>query len=92
MGHHWAAALSLQDKPFPAVMTNLAGGSRIINPPVVKMWYWRPVEELPVPEEEHHRDEKVGEPLYREHLERRLALEALDAIAGELPARETPLA
>ena len=85
VNHHWADALSLQDKPFPTVTTNLAGGSRVIHPTVVKMWCWVPVEKLPVPEDQWHRDAEVGEPLYREHLAGHLALEALDAVAQTVP-------
>lgn len=87
VGHQWARALSLQDKPWPTGHTNRRGGSRIIAPPVVKMWCWQPVESLPVPKNPDHRDEEVGEPLYREHLAERLALEALDAIAAALQRR-----
>ena len=82
MNHHWADALSLQDKPFPTVTTNIVGSSRVIHPTVAKMWCGRPVEQLPVPAEEWHRDEKLGEPIYREHLAEYLALEALDKIAA----------
>ena len=85
VNHHWAAALSLQDKPFPNVTTNLTSDSHAIHPAVVKMWCWVPVEKLPVPTQARFPDETIGEPLYREHLAERLALEALAAIAAALP-------
>ena len=84
VNHQWASALSLQDKPFPSVKTNVTSGSRIYYPPVVKMWCWVPVESLPVPEESRHLDQDVREPLYRDRLAGHLTLEALDAIAAAL--------
>jgi hypothetical protein len=82
VNHQWANALSLQDKPFPSVKTNLASGSRINYPPVVKMWCWRAVAELP-PEDARHPDPEGAE-LYGDRLAGQLALEALDMIAAAL--------
>lgn len=82
VNHQWAKALSLQDKPFPSVQTNLTSGSRIHYPPVVKMWCWRPVSELPA--EDPRFADPDGEKLYEDRLSEHLALEALDAIAVAL--------
>lgn len=83
VNHQWADALKLQDMPFPTVLTNLAGGSRVIHPPVVKMWCWKPIAQLPPPDPRFPGTDI--EPFYQQHLEGKLALEALDAIVGAMP-------
>jgi hypothetical protein len=82
VNHQWARALSLQDKPFPSVQTNVIGGSRFSHPPVVKMWCWLPLSGLPAEDPEH--PDPKGERLYEDRLAEHLALEALDAIAVAL--------
>lgn len=47
--HQLANALEPRDVPFPQVVTNMPGGSRIISPPIVLDWFWMPVDQLPKP-------------------------------------------
>lgn len=55
--HQWAEALTDRDVPNPAgtLVVRGGGGSRIVGPPTVVEWFWRPFEELPIPPAATHR-------------------------------------
>jgi hypothetical protein len=61
--HQLANALEPRDVPFPSVRTNRRGGSRIIAPPTVLDWFWRPPEQLP-----EGRADEEGEATYSQLL------------------------
>jgi hypothetical protein len=84
--HQWAAALVGRDVPAPRVI--VAGGavrSRVIGPPVVFDWFWKPAAELPLPS--LRRPDRKGRAAYEDLLAGRPASAALSEIESALNAR-----
>jgi len=68
--HQLADALEPRDVPFPAVVTNRPGGSRIVPPAVVLDWFWVPVDQLPVPPPSFMNEGyRKGKQAYKDRLE-----------------------
>jgi hypothetical protein len=82
--HQWADALEARDEPNPVGLVARAGvqGSRIVGPPTVLVWFWKPLNQLPPPD----RPDPKGEAAYRAHLAGEPARHALDHLDGLLPA------
>jgi hypothetical protein len=74
--HQWAEALDPRDVPFPRVAQAVGRGSRIITPPTVLAWFWKPIDRLPPPPKE--RPDKRGQAAYKAHLAGKPARDALD--------------
>jgi hypothetical protein len=70
--HQLAEAIEPRDVPFASVVTNRRGGSRIIAPPTVLAWFWKPPDQLPA-----GRKDRKGEEAYRLHLADKRVEEAL---------------
>jgi hypothetical protein len=46
--HRWAEAIELRhDVPFPTIVTNVQGASRVIAPPLISDWCWRSADDIP---------------------------------------------
>jgi hypothetical protein len=85
--HQWADALEARDVPDPPGMTVRAvgQGSRIVAPPTVVDWFWRPLSQIPAAPAKHA--DPDGEKKYTGHLEGKPARQALAHLDGLLPDR-----
>jgi hypothetical protein len=81
--HQLADALEPRDVPFPQALTNRRGGSRIIAPPTVLKWFWKPLDELPDAPPQH--DDPQGEKAYTPNLQGQPVQHALDHLDSLLP-------
>jgi hypothetical protein len=78
--HQWAEAIEFRhDVPFPTVVTNVQGRSRVVAPPVISDWCWRSADEIPGGRRSG-RDK--GEAEYRSFLAGRQVRTSLDQIAS----------
>ena len=76
--HQWAFALRGRDVPQPIVV-RATGGSRVIGPVVVFDWFWKPLQELPPPDQGQP-DDPLGQTSYERHLAEQPARCALEEI------------
>jgi hypothetical protein len=86
--HQWADALEPRDVPNPSGLVTRGGrGPRIVGPPVVVEWFWKPVVGLGKAPKKH--DDPDGEAAYEKHLAGQPARLALDHLDSLLPPRST---
>jgi hypothetical protein len=51
--HQWADALEARDVPNPAGTLGVRAGSRLVGPPTVLDWFWKPLHQLPAAPPSH---------------------------------------
>jgi hypothetical protein len=83
--HQWADALEARDVPFAPGLVTVAGAGRprIVGPPTVVDWFWRPLSQIPAAPPAHANP--AGEKAYAAHLEGEPARKALAHLDGLLP-------
>lgn len=76
--HQLAEALEPRDVPRAVITTAVRGQSRMVGPPTVLDWFWKPVDQLPEPEERFKdKGYDLGKQAYQEFLEGELVEDAL---------------
>jgi hypothetical protein len=83
--HQWADALDPRDVPYaPGLITRASGrGPRIVAPPTVVEWFWKPLNQLPKPPP--NRSDRRGQAAYGAHLAGEPARDALHRLDALLP-------